>query len=78
MATLTIRELDDAVYERLKLRAAENHRSLEDEVAHMLDERTRSGSEIVRDLRASYERRVAEHGLLSDSAGIVRALRDEA
>ncbi|WP_010161338.1 FitA-like ribbon-helix-helix domain-containing protein [Sphingomonas sp. PAMC 26617] len=78
MATLTIRDLDDAVFERLKLRAAENHRSLEDEVAHMLSERSRSGAEIVRDLRASFQRRVAEHGLSPDSVGIVRALRDEA
>jgi len=77
MATLTIRELDDAVYERLKERAAENHRSLEEEARHMLGERSRSAPEIVADLRASYQQRVAEHGVMPDSIDILRDIRDE-
>lgn len=37
MATLTIRNLDDAVVERLKAQAKANNRSLEGEVREILD-----------------------------------------
>jgi phosphopantothenoylcysteine decarboxylase/phosphopantothenate--cysteine ligase len=77
MATLTIRDLDDAVYERLKLRAAENHRSLEDEVAHLLDERSRSNRSFVETLRAANQDMIARRGVLSDSSEIIRQIRDE-
>jgi plasmid stability protein len=36
MATALVRDLDDAVYERLKARAAGNHRSLEAELREIL------------------------------------------
>jgi plasmid stability protein len=36
MATALVRDLDDAVYERLKERAAGNHRSLEAELREIL------------------------------------------
>ena len=36
MATINVRQLDDDVVERLKRRAAANHRSLEGEVRHIL------------------------------------------
>ena len=36
MATITIRNLDDAVVEKLKSRARENHRSLEAELRELL------------------------------------------
>ena len=36
MATAPVRDLDDAVYERLKARAAENNRSLEAELRAIL------------------------------------------
>jgi len=36
MATALVRDLDDAVYERLKARAAGNNRSLEDELREIL------------------------------------------
>lgn len=39
MGTLTIRNLDDRVIERLKAQARENERSLEGEIRHMLTER---------------------------------------
>lgn len=39
MATLTIRNLDDAVVEKLKAQAKQNNRSLEAEVRQILDER---------------------------------------
>ncbi len=37
MATINVRRLDDVVVERLKQRAAENKRSLEGEVRHLLE-----------------------------------------
>ena len=39
MGTLTVRNLDDRVIERLKAQARENQRSLEGEIRHMLTER---------------------------------------
>lgn len=39
MGTLTIRNLDDQVIERLKAQAKANHRSLEGEVRHALTHR---------------------------------------
>lgn len=39
MGTLTVRNLDDRVIERLKAQARENERSLEGEIRHMLTER---------------------------------------
>lgn len=37
MATINVRQLDDDVVNRLKQRAALNHRSLEGEVRHILE-----------------------------------------
>jgi plasmid stability protein len=36
MATLNIKNFDDTLYERLKQRAAEQHRSVAQEVTHLL------------------------------------------
>jgi plasmid stability protein len=41
MATLTIRKLDDGVYNRLGERARRNHRSLEAEVRDILERKAR-------------------------------------
>ena len=41
MATLTIRKLDDTIYDRLKAQARDNRRSIEAEVRHIIDERLR-------------------------------------
>ena len=38
MATLNIKNLPDELYERLKARAARQHRSVAQEVTHMLDQ----------------------------------------
>ncbi len=77
MATLTIRQLDDAVYERLRARAVRNKRSLEAEARHMLDERSRDRGAFVEDLRDFHARMVARHGLLPDSIDLIRELREE-
>ena len=75
MATLTIRQLDDEVYDRLKERARVNRRSLEAEARHVLDERTRDLPALVEDLKAFHDRMVAKHGLLPDSTETVREMR---
>lgn len=76
MATLTIRQLDDEVYERLRERARNNRRSLEAEARHLLDERTRDLPALVEDLVEFQKRMVAKHGLLPDSAELIRELRN--
>lgn len=75
MATLTIRQLDDEVYERLRQRARANKRSLEAEARHLLDDRSRDLPALVEDLTAFHDRMVAKHGLLSDSIETVREMR---
>lgn len=77
MATLTIRQLDDEVYERLREQARANKRSLEAEARHLLDERTRDLPAVVEDLLEFHDRMVAKHGLLPDSTDLIRDLRRE-
>jgi plasmid stability protein len=78
MATLTIRQLDDTVYERLKARAKANNRSVEAEVRTLLEERTRSKTQIISDLRAFQDRMIVKHGgFLPDSTALIRQTRDE-
>jgi hypothetical protein len=75
MATLTIRQLDDAVYDRLRERARANKRSLEAEARHLLDERSRDLPALVEDLREFQERMIAKHGLLPDSTESISEMR---
>lgn len=75
MATLTIRQLDDEVYARLKERARTNKRSLEAEARQLLDERSRDLPALVEDLRAFQKRMIAKHGLLPDSTELIRKMR---
>jgi len=75
MATLTIRQLDDEVYERLKERARANKRSLEAEARQILDERSRDLPALVEDLLDFHNRMVAKHGLLPDSTDMIREMR---
>lgn len=77
MATLTIRQLDDDVYERLKARARANKRSLEAEARHALGERYRSIADIADDMMEFHKRMVAKHGYLPDSTPLIRQMRDE-
>lgn len=77
MATLTIRQLDDEVYERLREQARTNKRSLEAEARHLLDDRTRDLPALVEDLLEFHDRMVAKHGLLPDSTELIRDLRRE-
>ena len=50
MATITIRNLDDDVKTRLRVRAAENHRSMEEEVRIILRDAVKDGRTGPRDL----------------------------
>jgi len=77
MATLTIRQLDDGAYERLKVRASINRRSLEAEARHLLEERARPLDAIVDDFARFHQTMLEKHGVLPDSVDDIRALRDE-
>lgn len=50
MASITIRNLDDDVKTRLRVRAAEHHRSMEEEVRVILRDAVNGGGEGPRDL----------------------------
>ena len=58
MASLTVRQLDDKLKKRLRLRAAKNGRSVEDEVRTIL----RSAAADARRVRAGRRRAAAEPG----------------
>ena len=50
MASITIRNLDDDVKTRLRVRAAEHHRSMEEEVRTILSDAVNDGRAAPRDL----------------------------
>lgn len=79
MATITVRNVDDAAYERLKSRAKANKRSLEAEVRLMIEEKNRDRRDIVAEMRESHRRRVELYGYRpeGESLRILRAVRDE-
>jgi len=62
MATLQVRDIDDRIYNALKQRAKSKHRSLSQEVAHIIEEYlsrpsgdTRKQSEMLLELSESWE-----------------------
>lgn len=62
MATLQVRDIDDRVYRELKQRAKSRHRSLSQEVAHIIEEYLsqpskdyRKQSEMLLELSGSWE-----------------------
>ena len=75
MASLTIRKLDDAAYERLAGRARRKNRSLEAEVRTMLETRERPIADVIADLRA-LSKRTADLGPMESSLALIRTLRD--
>lgn len=76
MATLTIRQLDNDVYERLKAQAKANSRSLEAEVRRILSDRT-DHPRLVDEMRAFQRKMIARNGHSSGSLDAIRAIRDE-
>ena len=61
MASITIRNLDDAIKQRLRVRAAEQGRSMEEEAREILREAVSNGAP-PRDLAAAIRERVAPLG----------------
>lgn len=83
MATLTIRQLDEALVRKIKQRAAEAGRSMEEEVRGLLDRAYGTEAQLERQ-RASAKRleRLHAQGLLPKSGGvdsveIIRQMREE-
>ena len=78
MAQLTVRGLDEDVVRRLKTRAAQNGRSMEAETRAILTQAIGSCAgdwwEQARQLREAIKR---EHGILPDSAPLIREMRDD-
>ena len=62
MATLTVRNLEDSLKSRLRLRAAARNRSMEDEVRHILRAALQEPSVPVPDLGARVRTRFAPFG----------------
>ena len=80
MATLHVRRLDDAVVRRLKRRAVVNHRSLESEVRHILEQAAADDmAERMRAFRVLSEKLRAETGDESQIASdvLIREDRDQ-
>ena len=75
MAQLTIRQLDDTVAARLRERAAAAGRSMEHEVREILTAACADPSIVV--ARLGSVSRPTGDGVLTDSAEIVRKMRDE-
>ena len=63
MASLTVRQLDDELKKRLRLRAARNGRSMEDEVAHHPARRRRREIGAEHALRSANARRAGKVAL---------------
>ncbi len=77
MANLTIRNLDDAVVEKLKARAKENERSLEAEIRVLLTETTeRPSRKAFRKLAERISDMTPEGVKQTDSAELIREDRD--
>jgi plasmid stability protein len=76
MASLTIRRLDDEVYSRLRDRAQANGRSLEAEAREILSENARAADDMIEDLLALNREMKAKHGVMPDSASLLREERD--
>jgi plasmid stability protein len=82
MATLTIRQLDDALVRKIKQRAVEAGRSMEEEIRNLLD-RTYGTSEQMKRQRAFVKRQLArlDRGEMpssdTDSAELIRQMREE-
>lgn len=77
MATLSIRKLDDALYDRLGIRAKRNNRSLEAEVRDILNDAVPSHDALMSDLRSFHKAMRKRYGELPDSTPLIRAMRDE-
>lgn len=76
MASITIRNLDDALKERLRRRAAQHGRSMEDETREILAIALAEGRRSESNLAESVRRRFAEVGGVDLPLSAREALRD--
>ena len=77
MASLTIHDLDDGTYDRLRAHATAMGRSPEDEVRQMIEDRVKlSRAGWVEELRTLRQRLHEDYGPLPDSVTLVRQVRD--
>ena len=77
MASLTLRALDDRLLDRLRARAAENRRTVEDEASAILAQTLPPHGAVVDEMRAVHRKLVARYGYLPDSVELLRTTRDE-
>lgn len=78
MASLTVRNIDDAVYERLKREAKANHRSLEAEVRARLEPAVAPTVKPERDWAEELRRIAVDPGPdYEGSVALIRSIRDE-
>jgi len=75
MATITVRQLDDATVARLKERAASKGSSMEQEARQILTREVATDWDAIRKRLA--ERRASWGRVLSDSVEIIREMREE-
>lgn len=78
MATLTVRNLDDAAYERLKREAKANHRSLEAEARARIEQNVMPAAKLERDWAEEFRRVAIDPGPdYEGSVALIRSIRDE-
>ena len=78
MATITIRNVDDAVYERLKREAKANHRSLEAEARARIERHVPPAAKPERDWAEEFRRVAIDPGPdYEGSVALIRSIRDE-
>jgi plasmid stability protein len=75
MAQIIVRNLDDAVVERLKARARDNDRSLEAEVRHILEQSAKVDLAQARQIALNIRERLKGRKF-SDVAELIREDRD--
>ncbi len=75
MAQILVRNLDDALVEQLKQRAAENRRSLQAEVKNILEQSTFVNVQTARELATSIRSQFARRKMV-DSVDLIREDRD--
>ena len=72
MASLTIRKLDDAIRDELRLRAARNGRSVEDEVRVILREASQNRSSFAASVSGAAATAAGAHPVPSAAAAVER------
>lgn len=83
MASLTVRDISEEVMQKLREAAAEERRSVNGQVIHWLEEAARrrmsleERERLFSDIRTLREETLRRHGMGSDSAKVIRRMRDE-